>query len=190
MIMKIILASNSPRRRELLSEICESFEVLPQNVEEKSNYSRPDLIVKELAKIKLGNLPVERSEDLIISADTIVYKDGKIYGKPKDKAQAIAYLSELNGAKHFVYTGVAICCKGKITVFYDKSAVYFKSLSEKEIADYADGGSPMDKAGAYGIQDREVVKSYCGSYTNIVGLPMEKLKERLQIILRNTTEII
>ena len=181
--MKIILASKSPRRKELLGELFESFEVLAQDVEEKHNYTRPDLIVKYLAKIKLGSLPIERKDDLIISADTIVYKDGKIYGKPKDRAQAIEYLNSLNGAKHFVYTGVAICHKGKIVTFYDKSAVYFKKLSDKEIADYVDGGSPMDKAGAYGIQDREVVESFCGSYTNIVGLPMEKLKDKLQSIL-------
>ncbi|MDE5549603.1 MAG: Maf family protein, partial [Clostridia bacterium] len=103
--MDIILASNSPRRRELLGEIFENFEVLPQDVEEKCDYSRPDLIVKYLAKIKLGNLPVKRSRDLIISADTIVYKSGQIFGKPKDRAQAIDYLNRLNGAKHFVYTG-------------------------------------------------------------------------------------
>ncbi|MDE6613993.1 MAG: Maf family protein, partial [Clostridia bacterium] len=131
-----------------------------------------------------------RSQDLIISADTIVYKNGQIFGKPKDRAQAIDYLNRLNGAKHFVYTGVAICYKGKITTFYDKSAVYFKKLTEREIKDYVDGGSPMDKAGAYGIQDKEVVESFCGSYTNIVGLPMEKLKDKLQSILQNTTERI
>ncbi|MDE5549594.1 MAG: Maf family protein, partial [Clostridia bacterium] len=79
---------------------------------------------------------------------------------------------------------------GKITTFYDKSAVYFKKLTEREIKDYVDGGSPMDKAGAYGIQDKEVVESFCGSYTNIVGLPMEKLKDKLQSILQNTTERI
>ena len=99
-------------------------------------------------------------------------------------------MQELNGKKHFVYTGVAICCKGKIYTFYDKSAVYFKKLNDVDISDYVDGGSPMDKAGAYGIQDEEVVESYRGSYTNIVGLPMEKLKERLQSILHNTTEKI
>ena len=181
--MKIILASNSPRRKELLGELFESFEVLPQDVEEKHNYSRPDLIVKHLAKIKLGNLPVERKDDLIISADTVVYKSGRIYGKPKDRAQAIDYLKSLSGEKHFVYTGVAICHKGKTTTFYDKSTVYFKKLTDKEIADYVDGGSPMDKAGAYGIQDKDVVESYCGSYTNIVGLPMEKLKDKLQSIM-------
>ena len=186
--MKIILASNSPRRKQFLGELFDSFEVMPQNVEEKSKYSRPHLIVQELAKIKLGHLPYVYGEDLIISADTIVYKSGKIYGKPKNKAQAVEFLSELSGVKHSVYTGVAVFYKGNITTFYDKSAVYFKQLSDKEIADYVDSGSPMDKAGAYGIQDSEVVESFEGSYSNIVGLPMEKLKEELKDILQNTTE--
>ncbi|MDE5616885.1 MAG: Maf family protein, partial [Clostridia bacterium] len=143
-----------------------------------------------LAKIKLGNLPRERKDCLKISAYTVVYKDGKIYGKPKDRAQAIEYLNELNGDKHLVYSGVAIYFNGKVYSFYDRSAVLFKRLSEKEIADYVDGGSPMDKAGAYGIQDDEVVAGYRGSYTNIVGLPMEKLKEKLDVILKNATERI
>lgn len=186
--MKVILASNSPRRRALLSEIFEEFEILPQNVIEKCKYTRPDLIVKSLAKIKLGNLPIEKKECLIISADTIVYKDGKIYGKPKDKSQAKEFLRELNGDKHLVYTGVAIYFNGKIYSFFDRSAVLFNRMSEEDIEEYVNGGSPMDKAGAYGIQDEEVVAAYKGSYTNIVGLPMEKLRDKLDVILKNATE--
>ena len=125
---------------------------------------------------------------MIISADTIVYKDGKIYGKPKDKSQAKEFLRELNGDKHLVYTGVAIYFNGKIYSFFDRSAVLFNRLSEEDIEEYVNGGSPMDKAGAYGIQDEEVVAAYKGSYTNIVGLPMEKLRDKLDVILKNATE--
>ena len=180
--MKVILASASARRKELLRGIFKDFEVLPQHVAEISDYRRPHLIVQDLAKIKLGSLDKTYLDCLIISADTIVYKDGKLYGKPKDEAQAKSYLDELNGAVHYVYTGVAIYYKGVTTTFYDKSSVKFKLLSDGQILDYIASGSPMDKAGAYGIQDSAVVESYSGSYTNIVGLPMEKLRERLDFV--------
>lgn len=177
------MASASPRRRELLSKLFDGFEVLPQSVEERTAYKRPDLIVQDLARIKLGDLPTKRPDALSISADTIVYKDKKVYGKPKDAAQAKVFLDELSGEKHYVYTGVAIYFQGKITTFYDRSTVAFKRLSEEQKFAYIAGGSPMDKAGGYGIQDKSVVERYEGSYTNIVGLPMEKLKEQLDSII-------
>lgn len=188
--MEVILASRSPRRRQLLKDIFDVFEVLSQDVEEKCAYRRADRIVKYLAKIKLGDLPSKRADALIISADTVVYMDGKVYGKPKDAAQAKRFLDELSGRKHFVYTGVAVYWQGKIYTFYDRSTVKFKDLGEQDKLSYIASGSPMDKAGAYGIQDEEVVESYEGSYTNIVGLPMEKLRENLKSILKDRTEII
>ena len=182
--MQIILASNSPRRRQLLGEIFGSFEVLPQSVEEKYSLTRGHAVCQYLAKIKLGELPSIYPDALIISADTIVYKSGKIYGKPKDEQEAKVFLDELSGEWHTVYTGVAIYYDGQVRTFYDKSAVKFKSLGEDDKWKYIDTGSPMDKAGGYGIQDREVVEKYAGSYSNIVGLPMEKLKEQLSKIIK------
>lgn len=182
--MKIILASNSPRRKELLRELFDSFEVMPQNVEESSALKRGHAICRRLAVIKLGDLPKRYPDALIISADTIVYKGGKIYGKPKDKVEAKRFLDELSAEKHIVYTAVAIYYGGKVNTFYDKSVVKFRALSESQKLDYIDTLSPFDKAGGYGIQDRQVVESYEGSYTNIVGLPMEKLKEQLAKILK------
>ena len=182
--MQIILASSSPRRRQLLGEIFESFEVLPQNVEETSALKRGYAICQNLAKIKLGDLPYLYPNALIISADTIVYRNGKIYGKPKDRQEAKRFLDELSDKWHFVYTGVAIYYDGKISTFYDKSQVKFKALGEEDKWKYVDTGSPMDKAGGYGIQDREVVERYVGSYSNIVGLPMERLKEQLRKIIK------
>lgn len=179
--MKVILASNSPRRKELLGQLVDSFEILPQNVEEVCSQKRPGNKVMSLAKLKLGNLPYTHKDCLIISADTLVYKSGVVYGKPKTPEQAKQILRELSGKKHFVYTGVAVYYKGKCYCMYDKSSVLFKKLDEKSIDDYVLTGSPMDKAGAYGIQDKQVVKSYAGSYYNIVGLPVEKLK----ILLNN-----
>ena len=182
--MQIILASSSPRRRQLLGEIFESFEVMPQSVEVKHSLTRGHAVCQYLAKIKLGELPSVYPDALIISADTIVYKSGKIYGKPKDIQEAKDFLDELSGKWHTVYTGVAIYRDGKISTFYDKSDVKFKSLGEDAKLRYIDTGSPMDKAGGYGIQDEEVVERYSGSYSNIVGLPMEKLKEQLSKIIK------
>ena len=177
--MKVILASGSPRRRQLLGELFESFEVLPQSVEESCNLKRGQAVCQYLAKIKLGNLPSIYPDALIISADTIVYMGGKIYGKPKDRQEAKAFLDELSAKWHTVYTGVAVYYDGAVRTFCDKSRVKFRTLGEDEKWKYIDTGSPMDKAGGYGIQDEEVVERYVGSYTNIVGLPMEKLKEYL-----------
>ena len=182
--MRIILASSSPRRRQLLGEIFENFEVLPQSVEEKSPLSRGYAVCQYLAKIKLGKLPTLCPDALIISADTIVYLNGKIYGKPKDRQEAKRFLDELSGKWHFVYTGVAIYYEGEILTFYDKSEVKFRTLVEEDKWKYIDTGSPMDKAGGYGIQDKEVVEKYVGSYSNIVGLPMEKLKEQLSRLIK------
>ena len=186
--MRIILASASPRRKQLLGEIFESFEVMPQNVEEKSCFTRGYALCQNLAKIKLGNLPKLYRDALIISADTIVYSSGKVYGKPKDRQEAKQFLDELSGKWHIVYTGVAIYYRSNTTTFYDKSLVKFKSLDEEEKWKYINTGSPMDKAGGYGIQDKEVVESYEGSYTNIVGLPMEKLREQLREMKINSRE--
>ncbi|MDE6372207.1 MAG: Maf family protein [Clostridia bacterium] len=181
--MRVILASGSPRRRQLLSELFDSFEVLPQNVEESCDLTRGHAVCQNLAKIKLGKLPTLFPDALIISADTIVYMNGKIYGKPKDRLVAKAFLDELSSKWHTVYTGVALYYDKKIYTFYDKSRVKFKTLCEDVKLKYINTGSPMDKAGGYGIQDEEVVERYEGSYTNIVGLPMEKLKEYLSKII-------
>lgn len=182
--MKVILASKSPRRKELLKEIINDFEVLAQDVEEISQDKRPDKKVISLAKLKLGNLPDVYKDCLIISADTIVYRKGEFFGKPKNREDAVRILKKLSDKKHYVYTGVAVYWQGKCHCIYDKSAVLFKKLDDNTINEYIDTGSPMDKAGAYGIQDRQVVKSYKGSYTNIVGLPVEKLKKLLDSILK------
>ena len=190
-VMRVILASSSPRRRQILGEIFDTFEVLPQNVDESCNLTRGYAVCQRLARVKLGNLPTRFSDALIISADTIVYMSGKIYGKPKDRLEAKEFLDELSSKWHIVYTGVAIYYDGKIITFYDKSRVKFKSLGEIEKWKYIDTGSPMDKAGGYGIQDKEVVEKFKGSYTNIVGLPIEKLKEYLsKIIIKDRKSVV
>lgn len=177
--MKVILASQSPRRRELLKELISDFEIMAQNVDEVSTQRRPAKRAVELALLKLGSLPSLYADALAVSADTLVYRAGKFYGKPRDNEDARRILRELSGKKHYVYTGVAVYFKGRICTFADKSSVRFKTLSDDEIDAYIATGSPMDKAGAYGIQDKQAVVSYKGSYSNIVGLPVEKLKKLL-----------
>lgn len=180
--MRIILASASPRRRELLRELFNKFDIVIPNTDEKAVGS-PIEYVKQVALKKAE--AIMEDADIIISADTIVVHDNKIIGKPKSKVDAIETLLTLSGKKHYVHTGVCLRYKDngiyKTSVFHDTSSVYMKSMSEAEIKRYVDTGSPLDKAGSYGIQDG-VVDKYDGSYSNIVGLPIEKLKIKLKEI--------
>lgn len=174
----VILASASPRRFELLKTVFDDFEVRPTDADEIVIENRPSATV--IANAKKKALAVKASkDDIVIAADTVVYMDGRYYLKPVSLENAAEMLGELNGRKHLVYTGVCILAKGKEYTFYDKSSVYFKKLTEKDILKYCADKCPVGKAGAYGIQDNFVVKKYSGSYTNIVGLPMEKLLDKL-----------
>ena len=123
---------------------------------------------------------VREKDVLVISSDTLVYRAGKYYGKPRNKEDACQMLRELSGVRHFVYTGVCLRIGDKEECFYDKASVCFRRLSEQEIRAYVEEFSPLDKAGAYGIQDGVVVKSYSGSFDTIMGLPTEKLGQKLE----------
>ena len=170
---KVLLCSASPRRKELLSKVVSCFDVTVSGADEHSCYLRPHLRVMDLAKRKGESVPL--NDRIVLASDTLVYRKGKYYGKPKDRAEAIAMLHELSGVWHSVYTGVYIASAGEETLFYDRAEVLFRSLSDKEIEDYVDQYAPLDKAGAYGVQDGVVVKKYKGSFDTIMGLPTEKL---------------
>ncbi len=179
----VVLASASPRRLELLSEVVSDLTVSPSDIDESDvKATSPRALVKELSKRKaLAVLPQDgNSEKVVIGADTVVYRN-KLYGKPHDRADAIRILNELNGKRHYVFTGVTVISKGIVRTFAVRSSVRFKSLSQEEIERYVDEYRPYDKAGAYAVQEGVVVKSYRGSLTNIIGLPMEKLIK----VLRN-----
>lgn len=180
--MQIILASQSPRRQELLKEIFDSFDVMPQDVNEDVEDKDPKELVKKLATKKLNNLDTKYPEALIISADTIVWLNGVLYGKPHTEENAIKTLQSLSGTTHYVYTGVCIAYKGQKHVFVDEAQIEFRELTNEEIVTYVKTKQPLDKAGAYGIQDGDMVKAYRGSYSNIMGLPVEKLKEELKTL--------
>ena len=170
--------SASPRRRELLKEIFAKFEVAVSDCKESSSAKRPSFRVMDIARQKASVDPAEG--ELIISSDTLVFMKGKYYGKPKNREEAFRMLEELSGNTHFVYSGVCLKTASKTYTFYDKSSVVFKKLSPDEINGYIDNFNPLDKAGAYGIQDGVVVEKFIGSYSNIMGLPTEKMKEVLK----------
>ena len=195
---KIILASNSPRRRELLESIGLKFDILPDNTpEETDDFLSPEETVMQLAKFKGDNVCKKLTDNephIIISADTVVAIDDKILGKPKTKEEAEEMLKLLSSRQHFVYTGVYIRENNseKSVIFYEKTVVHFKNLDIKEICDYINTGEPMDKAGAYGIQSLGAlfVEKIDGDYFNVVGLPIcalaKSLKESFGIEFFNT----
>lgn len=186
--MKFILASQSPRRKELLSRVVSDFDVRVSHVEEVVPASlQPQEVVMHLAKIKAEAVAQElRLEQpaqrfAVIGADTVVALDHQIMGKPKDRADCVRMLSALSGREHAVYTGVAVVVDGRTESFYERTAVRFLPLSDEEINWYASLDEPYDKAGAYGIQGYGslLVEGICGDYFNVMGLPVASLRRRL-----------
>ena len=181
----ILLASQSPRRKQLLGQyISSSFlTYVPSIDEEASNHLvSPVLIVRDISKRKLLSIPKEYDEYTSISADTIVVFNDEILGKPKDENDAKKILRKLSNNTHEVITAFSIKKGEKIVTHHVVSKVTFNDLSDELIDAYVASKSPLDKAGAYGIQDNDkfnIVKSYTGSYTNIVGFPIDEIKEVL-----------
>jgi len=175
----VILCSASPRRRELLKMIFPAFDVVQTDAEERSSYVRPHLRVMALAATKQQGVASDPST-VVISSDTLVYYRGRYYGKPHTEERAAEMLRELSGARHSVYTGVAVRIGDRTRVFYDRAYVHFKPLTEEDILRYIREYHPLDKAGAYGVQDGVVVEKYEGSFSCIMGLPVEKLRETLR----------
>ncbi len=182
---KIILASGSPRRRELLAQIGLDFEVVVSDAEEVMTGTLPGEVVKELSDCKAMavalTLREEQRDAIVIGADTVVAKDGRILGKPKDEEAAFEMIQMLQGQTHQVYTGVTLIGGEKKVSFYEKSDVLVYPMSEEEIRAYIRTGEPMDKAGAYGIQGyfAKYIREIRGEYTNIVGLPVGRLWHEL-----------
>ncbi len=181
--MNVILASNSPRRKKLLEDANVCFEVIPSAIEEKvENYNS----VYQLAEILATNKATEvfsKHGGIVIGADTIVSYNGKIFNKPINKQDAIDTLKLLSGKTHEVITGYAIISSEVKIISHEITKVTFNDLSDETILNYVNTGSPLDKAGSYGIQDGfNLVKNIDGSYNNVVGLPVEKIVEILRKI--------
>lgn len=178
--MKVILASASPRRKELLKKLVKGFLVIPSEFDENIPFDEASEYAKKLSFFKAEEVFKRFCNDIVIGADTIVVLDGKILGKPHDEAQAKIMLDELSGRSHFVITGVTVMSKQKTVTFAEISTVTFKKLTDTDIENYIKTGSPFDKAGGYGIQDSGFVEKISGSFDNVVGLPVEKLGEVLK----------
>ena len=177
--MKIILASKSPRRKEILETMGVSFEIDVADVDESvSDDFSPVEAVCEISKRKAQRIAERHGEDeIVISADTVVVIDGKIIGKPKDKEDAFCILKNLSGRTHEVYTGFTVCGNGKTKTDFEVTKVHFKELCDDDIRRYIATGEPMDKAGAYGIQQKGnlFVDYIHGDYYNVVGFPISKI---------------
>lgn len=182
--MQLILASASPRRKQILAETGARFYVVVSEGEERPDLSLPpEEIVKSLARQKAENVFARYPGAAVLGADTIVYFEGEVLGKPKSEEDAAEMLRRLSGKAHSVYTGYCILAGERRIEGACRTEVVFNDLSEQFIRAYVAGGSPMDKAGAYGIQDdARLVKEYRGSYTNIVGLPREEVAAKLKQI--------
>lgn len=181
----LILASGSPRRRELLSLITDEFEVLVSGCEEFVPEGTPaEKVPAILAEQKALAVAKLRPEDTVIGSDTVVVLNGEIFGKPKDKEHARAMLKALSGKKHFVYTGVAVAEKGEVRSFVQKTEVEFYELSNETIEKYIESLEPMDKAGSYGIQGKGsvLVKGISGDYFNVMGLPVAETARFLGLV--------
>lgn len=196
---RVVLASASPRRRELLDLLGIEYETWPSNEEENPKSTLPEEICCELSKMKALSVAsmistynkmhpelVENRDILVIGADTLVAVDGEILGKPKDENDAERMLRKLSGNMHSVYSGVTfVFMKGDRVgehTFFEKTDVTFRELDDKEIRSYIDTGEPMDKAGAYGIQGKALpfVSRIEGDVANVVGLPVSRLVSELK----------
>ena len=200
---KIILASASPRRRELLTQIGLDFDVVVSETEEKITSTEPAKVVEELSAQKAAAVwekfavsgvcePEQKSgettmtDTLVLGADTVVACDGKILGKPADTEAAAAMLTMLQGRGHEVYTGVTILYEEngerKTLTFHEKTTVHFYPMTDAQIREYVATGDPMDKAGAYGIQEKgmALVEGIQGDFFNVMGLPIARLLRLLE----------
>ncbi|GAB5081578.1 Maf family protein [Hominimerdicola sp. 21CYCFAH17_S] len=183
---KVVLASQSPRRRELMKLLCSEFEVCPANCEEiVPDGINPEYAAEAIAVQKCREAAGKCNGDVIIACDTVVVLDGKIMGKPEDSAHASNMLRALSGRTHKVITGAAFICNGKLRSFSEITEVTFRRLTEEDISDYIETGEPFDKAGAYGIQGAGslLVSGIYGDYFNVVGMPVSKLAVLLESFL-------
>lgn len=182
-IPPVILASKSPRRQELLRLMDIDFRVVLKDVDESYPEGlTPPEVALYIARKKAEAYTESVTDEVVLTADTIVCIDGLILGKPETHAGAVEMLQRLSGRVHEVITGVCLLYKGTYNMFFDRSEVFFRKLTDTEIKSYVDKYQPLDKAGSYGIQERIGligIERINGSYTNVVGLPTEKVYAQL-----------
>ena len=180
--MQLILASQSPRRRDLMQLLRVPFTVCPADIDEGMNEDLPPQ--QEVARVSLRKAEATPREcgDVVIAADTIVVLDGKVLGKPVDEAEAVSMLQALSGRDHQVMTGLTVLRGDRAITHTEITGVHFRPLSQEEILAYVKTGEPMDKAGSYGIQGfaAPFVESIRGDYYNVMGLPLCRLWQCLR----------
>ena len=180
----IILASGSPRREELLKKICTDFEIHVSEAEEFTTATTPRELAIENAILKAKSVAKDFPNDTVIAADTIVTLGSKIFGKPHDFDDACKMLRELAGKIHVVITGLAVIKNSEIKTAAEETEVHFGEMTDEEIANYVKTGEPMDKSGSYALQGgmAPYVKKINGDWSNVVGLPLYRLRKILQTI--------
>lgn len=184
--MKWILASGSPRRRDILTELGCTFDIVVADTDESCNANDPAEIVCILAERKAKAVAEKLGDSangrLIIAADTLVSCDGNVLGKPKDRTDAKSMLTMLSGRTHEVYSGISLILNGRVQTAFECTQVSFNEMTDAEIERYIDSGEPMDKAGAYAVQGKAAafIQGLNGCYFNVVGLPVHRLYRMLQ----------
>ncbi|MBR7111719.1 MAG: septum formation protein Maf [Clostridia bacterium] len=197
--MRIVLASKSPRRREILTMLGVKFDIVTADTDEHSTITDPAALVEELA-LRKGRAVREllqargewNNDTLIIASDTVVAAGCEILGKPEDEADAARMLRALQGSAHHVISGIALIKGEKEIADHDKTAVHFSPMTEEEILWYATSGEPLDKAGAYAVQGLAslFIKGLSGDYFNVVGLPVYRLNQLTkQFVGKSLTEL-
>lgn len=179
---RVVLASLSPRRRDIFGQLGLKVLYAPAHIDETIETTNPRTYVTQLARRKACHVAKDMDSDcIVVAADTIVYHKGEILNKPEDDFQAAHYLSLLSGEMHYVYTGLCVCYRNKCFVDYAKTAVTFKELTACEISDYIETKEPVDKAGAYGIQGygSQFITRVVGCYFNVMGFPVAKFYDLL-----------
>ena len=183
---KFILASSSPRRKDLLKYLQIDFEIDSSDIEEiiDDNLSNED-VVMSLAYQKAKDVSLRHKDKYVLGFDTLVILDGKPLGKPKDRDEAFQMLSRLSNRKHLVLTGVAIVINDEYETFYDHAEVIFNEMTEEEINEYLDTNEPFDKAGSYGIQGygAKYIRYIKGDYYSVMGMPIQKLYNKIRDLI-------
>lgn len=182
---KVILASKSPRRKELLGRIVDKFEIEESGIDEESNETDPEKLASLLAEMKASDVFLHNNDAVVIGADTVVAADGRLLGKPRDETEAREMIALLAGRTHSVHTGVCVITAGFCKTVCCKTLVTFDEMSKEDIDDFIAAGDWADKAGAYGIQGAaaKYIAGICGDYFNVMGLPINVLHKILKEIL-------
>ncbi|OQY37600.1 MAG: septum formation protein Maf [Candidatus Cloacimonetes bacterium 4572_65] len=183
---KVVLASESPRRRDIFKMVGINALQMPANIDEVMLDIAPFKMVQHYAKSKAEVVASHLDKNcVVVGSDTVVFHDGVILAKPKTKYEATDYLTRLSGDKHTVYTGVAISYKGNLITFYEKSVVEFDTLADSDIIEYIESGDCFDKAGAYGIQgiSSQFIKKINGCYYNVMGFPINRFYKELKKLI-------